>query len=160
MVVSPPQDGCPGVDHHPITDGRVPLCLGHILANAQGTEGNPLVNLDIVTDNDRFPEYNARAMIDAEALTDSGAGVNFYPGLAVSDFAQHSGNEWNAELAQGMRDPVDGERVETGVGTDHFGPVTRRGVAGEDSIGVLGKCRINTGEVGLKGVPDLLGRGS
>src|SRR5450759_1784958 len=86
------------VDGDVIVDRRVPLHPTQRLPAARGerTQGDALVDLDVVTDDSRLPNHDAGAVVDEETLADRGAGVNVDTGLAMCAFAHHARNERHA----------------------------------------------------------------
>ena len=112
-----------GINGYVVFDGRVAFgdVAGIGIGNADGAERDALIHLDAFADNGRFADDDAGSVIDEETLADLCAGVDVDAGAVVYVFAHHAGEDGDAALMEDVRESVDGEGTEAGIGQDDFG---------------------------------------
>ena len=66
-----------------------------ILGKALGSDGNALIDLDVVSYLSGFTDYDAGTVVNAEISANRCAGVDVYSGPAVSVFRHYSRNDRN-----------------------------------------------------------------
>ena len=117
------QDGGAGVDGDVVL--KVGMAFGAfddvaalVLGEAEGAEGDALVNLDLVAEHGGLADDHAGAMVDEEAVADGGAGVDVDAGDGVGVLAHDAGDQRHLGLVQQMGQALDGDRLEAGIGDD------------------------------------------
>ena len=111
-----------GINGDVVFDGRVALDVFKTLPafSGQGTEGDPLIDFNVVADDRCFPNDDAGAVVDEEIFADGRAGVNVDAGDPVGDFRHHPGQNRHVKFVKAVGQPVDQGGVESGVGEDDF----------------------------------------
>ncbi len=89
--------------------------------DAEGAQGNALINFNVLSDNCCFADNDACSVVDKEAWTDLRAGVNVDARSVVDVFTHHAREDWNAALVELVGQSVNGECAQSGIGQNDFG---------------------------------------
>ena len=103
-----PQDSRPRVDDHSIFDRRVPLDVLHFLGHRQGSHCHSLVDFDIIADDARLPDHDARPVVDQAVPAYLGSRVDLNPSFVVCGFSNDSRNQWHFLLVELVCNSVEG----------------------------------------------------
>jgi hypothetical protein len=79
-------------------------------------ERHALVHRHVVSHLGGLADHDAGAVVDEEAASDPGGGVDLHPGHDLHEVRQHARNERYAGLVQGVRDAVRQDRLHAPVG--------------------------------------------
>ena len=117
------EDRCIGIDGHVVFDGG--MAFGQIdgvrIGNAEGAERDTLVDFDVISDDGRFADDDAGAVVDEEGFADLRRGVDVNSRAVVHVFAHHARQNRHAARLQDMGQAVHGQCTQTGIGQDDFG---------------------------------------
>ena len=100
-----------GTDGDVVADSGVAFGLGQDLS----AEGDAVVEHDAVPNFGGFADDNAHAVVNEEATSDGGTGVDFHAGEEAGELRQDA--RWALDVAgpQGVRDAVHPDGVKAGV---------------------------------------------
>ncbi len=132
------QHGGVGVDHHPVPDGGVALGAARVLGDAQGPQGDPLVELDIVANHRGLPHHDPGPVVDAERSTDRGAGMDIDPGPGVRHLGKQPREHGEALMVKVVSNPVGSHGQESGIGGDDLVETLRGRIPRQDRLRVPG----------------------
>ena len=127
---------------------------GVAVARAERAERHALIELDVVADDRRLADDDAGAVVDEEVFADLGAGVDVDAGRAVGIFAHDARDERHAALIQLVRDAVDEDGIQTGVGEDDLLLAAGGGVAVEVCGHVLHEDGLDLRQAAQEAVAD------
>ena len=82
-------------------------------AGGKSTEGNTLINLDILADGGRLADNDAGSVIDEEIFADGCARVDINTGRAVSILCHDTRDQRHLKLEQLVRETIDRDRLQT-----------------------------------------------
>ena len=134
------QDGGIGVDGDVVLDDGVSRDVEHIallvVFEALGTEGDTLIEGDVVADDAGLADDDTRAVVDGEVLANLGTGVDVDAGLGMGLLGDDAGDDGHLHLVQAVGDAVVYHRVDHGVAEDHLAVGLRRRVVVEHGLHV------------------------
>ena len=84
------------------------------LFDAQCSQRDTLVNLDVVADDRRFADDHAGAVVNEEPITDGRAGMDVYAGLVMDVFAHNTRQQWHILLIKKMNKMDKTQRTQIG----------------------------------------------
>ena len=118
------QDLCAGADHDAVAQGG--MALAFLLAGAP--QGNALIEGDVVTHNGGFPNDGARAVVDEEAASKFGSGMDFDPGEQARHLGEPAGQEAQIMPPQPVGEMVCPNGMQSGIAEEDFQVGARRRV--------------------------------
>ena len=131
-----------GVDSDIVLDNRVTRDIEHVslfvVLETLGTEGNTLIEGDVIADDGGFANDNARAVIDGEVLADLRTRMDVDARLGVSQLCDDARNDRYLQLMQAMSDAIVGHSVHDGIAEDDLSVVRsgRVGIKHSLNIGI------------------------
>lgn len=100
------------------------------------TEGDTLVESDMLADDAGFADDKAGAVVDAEVVSDLRAGMDVDSGGRMSQFGDDAGQERDARLEQCVREAVMGHGDQCRVAEYHFFEAAGGRVSVEDGFDI------------------------
>jgi hypothetical protein len=114
--VLPERDGAEhggaGTDHDVVADRRMPSPR----LRPRATEGHPVVQQHVVTDDGGLTDHHAHAVVDEEPATDRGARVDLDAGEETRQLGDHTREQSQPGPPEAVREPVTPHGVQAGVG--------------------------------------------
>jgi hypothetical protein len=104
---------------------------------AGASEGDSLIEGDVVTDDGSFPDDDARAVVDEDAAAEGGSWVDFDSCDETGELGEQAGDEAEFGSPQARGDALNPDGVEAGIAEDDHEPRTGRWVAGQDGVDVF-----------------------
>ncbi len=102
-------------------------------------EGNPLVQGDVIADDGRLPNHDPHTMVDKDTLTNGRTGVDLDAREKTTQVGDHAGEKSPPPPMEPGGDPVDGERVQAGIGEENFQIGAGRGIPFADRAQGIGQ---------------------
>ena len=117
------QDGCAGIDDHVVPDVGMSLqtldgVSVFIQRETLRTEGDALVQFDMMSDHSSLADYDACTMVDEKVTADGRAGMDVDSGKPVGVFRHHPRQERDFHLVKLMGETIDADRLERRIGQD------------------------------------------
>src|ERR1700724_4819670 len=81
-----------------------------IFWEAPRSQGNPVIELYVVSDNAGFSDDDTGSVIDKEIVTDLGAWMNIDPGSAMGPLGHNPGEQWQLHQIKGVWDGLNRDR--------------------------------------------------
>src|SRR3989338_1499065 len=119
-----PQHFGAGADDDVVADRRVALAA--LLAGA--AQRHPLEEGDVVADDGGLADHDPHPVVDEEAPADHRRGVDLYTGEPPRRRHEEPRQDGYAQPVEPMREAVDDERVEPGIGQQDFDQIAGCGV--------------------------------
>lgn len=119
--------------------------MAFALLFAGAAEGHPLVEHDPIADLGGLADHHAHAVVNEEAATNAGAGVDLDPGEEARDLRDQTGDERYATAMDGVGDAVQSNGVQAGV-EQHLGQVACGRVIAKDRAHIVAQHAQGTGE--------------
>jgi hypothetical protein len=119
------QNGGIWIDRNPILNVGVSLAALFnpaliIFLEAPRSQGNPMIELYMVTDNAGFSDDDTSSVIDKEIVTDLGAWMNIDPGSAMGPLGHNPREQWQLHQVKGVGDALNSDRLDTRIANDYF----------------------------------------
>lgn len=131
-----PEDGRAGVDNDVVFDNGVAGDAFNedaffVFGEAFCTEGNALIEADVVSDDAGFTDDGTGTVVDKEVLADGGTGVNIDTCDGVGHFCNDSGNQFYAKVLELVSNAIIGHSGNAWVAENGFTGTDGSGVAFE-----------------------------
>ena len=107
MALPSPMVMGPSAHGDVVFQGGVAFCLGEHLA----AQGYPVVQHHAVADVSGFANDHSHAVVDEEAPTDGGAGVDFHAGEKARELGEDARREFQSAFPQDVGDAVGPDGV-------------------------------------------------
>ena len=134
------EDGGTRVNGDIVLDGRMALHAVESLTapGGEGTDGDALVDLHVLTDDGGGAHHDAGAVVHHEIFADGGAGMDVDAGDGVGIFRHHTGNEGHPQQEELVGDAVDGAGPKSRIGENDLFLIVcgRIAVKGSLEIGI------------------------
>src|SRR5262249_17497313 len=115
-----------------------PNNLARLIARkTERAQSDTLIKLDVPADIARLADDNARTVVDEEAGTDAGPGVDIDAGLGVGRFRHHARNQGHAQKQKLVCDAIDSNGLQAGIAENDLVIALGRRVALEGGLDVL-----------------------
>src|SRR5450759_5127538 len=116
--------------HHVVADGGMALAL--LVAGT--AQGHALVEQHVVANLRGLADHHAGTVVDEEAASDGGAGMNLDPGKEAADLRDHARHQRHAPAVQAVRQAVHQDGVEARVAEKNLQPTLGGRVLPEDGV--------------------------
>lgn len=100
-----------------------------VALEAAGTEGDAVVEFDMVANAAGFADDDAGAVVDEEVGAETGSRMNINAGAAVGPFGHDTGEKGNSRTIEAVGGTLDGDGLDRGIGENDFLQAGRGGVA-------------------------------
>ena len=135
-----PQDGGVGVDGDVVLDDGVTWNVEHVavlvVLERLGTQGDALIEGDVVADDASLSDDNTRAVVDGKILANLGTGMDVNTSLRVGLLGDDAWNDRYVQLVQPMGNAIVYHRLDDGVAEDDLAVVGSCGVVVEHGLHV------------------------
>ena len=124
----------------------MPLCSSDQLSirvgrKTESPQRYALIDLDMVPDVARFPDYHTCSVVDKERFADGCTGMDIDPRLLVSPLRHHPWDEWDCKVHEFVSNSVNRDRFQAREAENNFVTVRNAGVAIISRLNVLGQSR-------------------